>query len=170
MQKSSRRASRMTRHHKRNKSNATLNMVSLMDIFTILLLFLLVNASTESEILKTPPQIKMPESISERSPKENIVIIVSNEEISIDSKTVASTPEVLAKKELIIPGLLVALEQQLIKAKAKKIDEAQFRKRGITIMGDKHISYELIKKIMLSCASMDFTNISLAVVQKEEKS
>lgn len=159
----------MTRHHKRNKGAATLNMVSLMDIFTILLLFLLVNASTESEILKTPQQVKLPESVSERSPKENIVIIVNNQDITIDSKVVANTPEVLNSKELIIPGVLVALEQQLIRARAKKIDDAQYRKRGITIMGDKQIPYELIKKIMLSCASMNFTNVSLAVVQKEDK-
>lgn len=169
MAKSSRRAQRMTRHHKRNKGAATLNMVSLMDIFTILLLFLLVNASTESEILKTPQQVKLPESVSERSPKENIVIIVNNQDITIDSKVVANTPEVLNSKELIIPGVLVALEQQLIRARAKKIDDAQYRKRGITIMGDKQIPYELIKKIMLSCASMNFTNVSLAVVQKEDK-
>ena len=169
MEKSSRRSRRMTRHHKRNKSGATLNMVSLMDIFTILLLFLLVNASTESEILKTPAQIKLPESTSERSPKENIVILVGNEDITIDDKVIANTRSVLASREPIIPAVLVALEQQMIRARARKIDEALFRKRGITIMGDKHIPYELVKKIMLSCASMDFTNVSLAVVQKDDK-
>ena len=80
--KESRRSLRMQRHHKRNKQVASLNMVSLMDIFTILVFFLLVSA-TDQEAMPTMKDIKLPEATSEAKPKTNIVILVSNDMISI---------------------------------------------------------------------------------------
>jgi biopolymer transport protein ExbD len=169
MDKSSRRTRRMERHYKRNNQGATLNMVSMMDIFTILLFFLLMNAAADSEILSPPKQIVLPESITDKGPKENIVIMVNSKEITIDNQVVARTADVLQTKELLIPGVLTALQQQADKARAKRIDNKEFLKRGITIMGDKQIPYDVLKKIMLTCASMDFANISLAVMQKSQE-
>ena len=107
--KESRRAKRMSRHHsRRSDRTASLNMVSLMDIFTILVFFLLVNASS-SEILPTPKAIKLPESIAEKPPKENIVIMVNNTDISLQGKTVASVSSVMADKGNLISPLALPL-------------------------------------------------------------
>ena len=67
-----RRLKRMERQHARNKK-VPFNVVSLMDIFTILVFFLLVNTN-EITPLPNPKGIEMPESISEVSPKESVVI------------------------------------------------------------------------------------------------
>ena len=69
----SRRAKRMGQHHKRNKATATLNLVSLMDIFTILVFFLLVNSS-DVEVLPNDKDIQLPESIAEEKAKETVVM------------------------------------------------------------------------------------------------
>ena len=87
--KESRRSLRMQRHHKRNKQAASLNMVSLMDIFTILVFFLLVSA-TDQEAMPTMKDIKLPEATSEAKPKTNIVILVSNDMISIQGRNVVA--------------------------------------------------------------------------------
>jgi len=76
--KLSRRAKRMQAHHARKSDrNASLNMVSLMDIFTILVFFLLVNA-TNAEVLPSPKNITLPSASSEKSPARNLVISVNN--------------------------------------------------------------------------------------------
>jgi len=165
--KESRRAKRMSRHHsRRSDRTASLNMVSLMDIFTILVFFLLVNASS-SEILPTPKALKLPESIAEKPPKENIVIMVNNHDIHIQGKFVSKVKTVLADKSNYIKPLALALEQikQQKQSKSRK-GSKPIQQRGVTIMGDQKISYALLKKIMLSCASADFSNISLAVAHK----
>ena len=165
--KESRRAKRMSRHHsRRSDRTASLNMVSLMDIFTILVFFLLVNASS-SEILPTPKAIKLPESVAEKTPKENIVIMVNKNDILIQGKSIARVSAVLADNHNLIRPLTQALqrikqEKQSHTAAARK----PARQHGVTIMGDRQIPYALLKKIMLSCASADFANISLAVVHK----
>jgi len=167
--KESHRTLRMARHHKRNKKSATLNMVSMMDIFTILVFFLLVSAG-DQQSLPSLKNIKLPESKAEQTPKENLVILVSHDDIVFQGKTIASTKSVLNSNASIIPELLTALNNTA-KQLSKRSSEKEIKKRGVTILGDKAIPYVLLKRIMLTCASSDFTNISLAVEQKRpEKS
>lgn len=167
--KESHRTLRMARHHKRNKKVATLNMVSMMDIFTILVFFLLVSAG-DQQSLPSLKDIKLPESKAEQVPKENLVILVSKDKLMFQGKALAETKTILGNNSSVIPELLSALNNTA-REMSKRSSEKEVKKRGVTIMGDKEIPYVLLKKIMLTCASSDFTNISLAVVQKRpEKS
>lgn len=161
----SHRTRRMERHHKRNKQQASLNMVSLMDIFTILVFFLLVS-TTESENLPSMKDIKLPESTAEQKPKENIVIMVSNNNILVQGKQVVSTKRALRDKGSVIPELFRSLNKIAKQKVTRRTDEKKVKKRGVTVLGDKDIPYVLLKKIMLTCASSEFTNISLAVIHK----
>ena len=164
--KESRRAKRMQRHHKRNKNAVSLNMVSLMDIFTILVFFLLVSA-TDQESLPSMKEIKLPEATSETKPKTNIVILVSNDKIMIQGRDVVKASDAIRGKNAVIPELLSELNKEAAKKVERVRDEKIVKKRGVTIMGDKEIPYVLLKKIMLTCASTEFTNISLAVLSKQ---
>lgn len=161
--KMSRRAKRMDRHHKRNKSSS-INLVSLMDIFTILVFFLLVNSS-EVEVLPSTKEIKLPESIAEKKPKETLVIVVNDSDISIRGKKLVSVSQVLNSSEPVIENLRRELMRQAEREKARLPKNKKF-KGQITIMGDKEIPYSLLKKIMLTCTKSRYTNISLAVVKK----
>lgn len=158
--KLSRRAKRMKIHHARSKDRiATLNMVSLMDIFTILVFFLLVN-TTSSEVLPSPKNVTLPDSISEKLPLRNLVVAVDGIHIRLQGKTVISVAEVLSTKGNIISPLYDALITSAIKVKNLT------NNKGITIMGDKEVPYLLLKKIMLTCAKAEYANISFAVNQK----
>jgi len=158
--KQSRRARRMKQHHARRKKNtATLNMVSLMDIFTILVFFLLVNA-TSAEVLPSPQNISLPDSVSEKLPMRNLVIAVNEADIRLQGRFVISVKQAMSGNKNTIKLLFEALK---IKAVAVK-DLAD--KRGVTIMGDKEIPFKLLKKIMLTCTGAEYTNISFAVNQK----
>lgn len=164
MMKESRRTKRMERHHTRRKDrNASLNMVSLMDIFTILVFFLLVTSS-DSQVLPSSKSINLPASTTEKQPKKTLVVMVNNNDIQINGKFVTSIQQANNNKK-IIPELARELIQHAKKETTNK------KRYNITIMGDKTIPYDLLKKIMVTCAGTKYANISLAVVQKQgEKS
>ena len=87
------RASRRIRRMERSRKKVVgLNLTSLMDVFTILVFFLLANSSS-SEVLTTPKQIKLPDSIVETKPRETVVILVSPESVLMQGEMVIGTPE-----------------------------------------------------------------------------
>ena len=150
----------------RNQKPATLNLVSLMDIFTILVFFLMVNSS-EVEILETSGAIKLPDSLSEQRPDERIIISVSQDELVVQGRHIVSVDEVLKLQEPLIASLKTELEYQALRKKDRMVDPADFEGK-ITIMGDRELPYELLKRIMYTCQQADFTSIALAVNQVGE--
>lgn len=147
----------------RNTSSVDLNLVSLIDIFTILIFFLLINTGV-ADVLPSSKTIKLPESTAEKAPRETVVVMVSQDEIIVDGRKVASVREVINAEGDLIPGLKAELDllasRQLIRAGS----EAQAK--AITIMGDREIPYRLLRKVMVTSARADFTDVSFAVQQK----
>jgi len=154
---------RSNRDARRRVKSTGINMVSLMDIFTILVFFLLVNSS-DVETLSSNDSIKLPESNSESKPRETLVIAVNAEHILLQGKKVSDVNAVLNSKANVIEGLKRELLQLAKKGKLTS-DQSAFVGE-VTIMGDKQIPYKLLKKIMMTCAESDFGNISLAVQQR----
>ena len=148
----------------RNKSMVDLNLVALIDIFTILIFFLLANAS-EVDVLPNTKAIKLPQSVADRSPKATVVVMVNNEEIIVDGRRVASVAEVMNSGAEVIDALKSELAYQSTRTLIN-IDKKEAVTRDITIMGDKDIPYHLLKKIMLTCALANYSNISFAVMKK----
>ena len=159
--KESRRTKRMASHHKRrNDRTASLNMVSLMDIFTILVFFLLVTSS-DSNTLPSTKSLDLPVSTTDKVPKKTLVIMVNNDDIKINGKTIVPVKAAVNNGKTIVPELALSL------IKFAKKEDKKKKRYNITIMGDKKIPYKLLKKIMLTCAGTKYANISLAVVQKK---
>jgi len=161
----SRRAKRMSRHHARTKRGAALNMVSLMDIFTILVFFLLVSSSSVTD-LPNAKQIQLPESVSDQLPKENVVVMVSDANIVVQGRKVASVKDVSSPSVTEIKPLTRELERLASRTVVATTPDGKPVPREVTIMGDKKIPFELLKKIMLTCTKAGYSNISLAVLRK----
>jgi biopolymer transport protein ExbD len=161
------RAKRMEKHHKRNKGAGMLNLVSLMDIFTILVFFLLVNSS-DVQTLPNAKDMKLPESIAEKKPEETVVVLIGKTEILVQGEAVANIADVMAVQGNDIPELREALLSQndRVLRRAAQDDVAG---REVTIMGDKDIPYRLLKKVMATCTASDYGQISLAVLQKSSE-
>ena len=147
----------------RNKQMMDLNLVSLIDIFIILIFFLLSNAS-EVEVLPSSKSVRLPESISEKNPKVTVVVVVSAQDILVQGKRVASVAEVMESDHDLIEPLKAELDSQYSRQVIRKEREAE--SRAVTIMGDKEIPYRLLRKVMVTCARANYSNISFAVVQK----
>jgi len=159
----SRRARRMQQHHSRNRRVVPLNLVSLMDIFTILVFFLLVNSS-DVEVLPNARTIALPESVAEEKARETVVVMVTGSDILVQGHKVASVKEALADDTPVLEPLQTALEQQAARLLRKTGGDGTGPE--VTIMGDREISYRLLKKVMLSCTLARYGKVSLAVMQK----
>jgi biopolymer transport protein ExbD len=157
---------RRAERRSRNQTMVDMNLVSLIDVFTILIFFLLSNASGV-EALPSPKAVLLPESVSELSPRETIVVIVSATEILVDGRKVASVAEVLAMNGDVIAPLKTELALlQSSRQVIRKENEALSKR--LTIMGDKEIPYRLLRKIMVTSARANFSDVSFAVRQRLE--
>jgi len=149
----------------RNQTMVDMNLVSLIDVFTILIFFLLSN-SGGVEILPSPKAVKLPESISEKAPKETVVVVVSGTEILVDGRKVANVSDVLALEGDMIEPLKAELDLRQNRQVIRKENEATAKQ--LTIMGDKDIPYRLLRKIMVTSARANFSDVSFAVRQRFE--
>ena len=151
----------------RNQNQLDLNLVSLIDVFTILIFFLLSN-STDVETLPSPRAVKLPESIAEQAPKETLVVVVNNQEIVVEGRRIATVAEVMAAKDDLIEPLKAELDLLAKRQVVKQANQAQTQ--AITIMGDREIPYQLLRKVMVTCARANFVDVSFAVRTKVEAS
>jgi len=163
--KSSRRMKRMSRSKKRV---AGLSLVSLMDVFTILVFFLLTNSSS-NEVLSNPKEITLPDSVVESKPRETIVIFISPEVVLLQGEAIMKTSDLLLSKGDVI----VILRDKLLEQKDKVIGattKAVVESKEVTLLADKKIPFKYLKKIMSTCTSAGYGKISLAVIQKASQS
>ena len=149
----------------RNQTMVDMNLVSLIDVFTILIFFLLSN-SGGVETLPSPKAVHLPESVAEKAPRETVIVVVSGSEILVDGRKVANVAEVLAMEGDLIAPLKAELDLQANRQVIRKENEAQSRQ--LTIMGDKDIPYRLLRKIMFTGARANFADVSFAVRQRIE--
>jgi biopolymer transport protein ExbD len=160
----SRRIKRMSRS---KRGIPKMNLTSLMDVFTILVFFLLVN-SGQSEILDTPKQVKLPESVVESRPHETVVIFVSPEEVVVQGEPVISMSDLVSSDGAIEPisARLAALKGAIIGRSTQVVAASQ----EVTVLADKSIPFDVIRRILSTCTAQGYTEISLAVMQKGAES
>ena len=155
---------RMKRMGRNKRKFPGLNLTPLIDVFTILVFFLLFH-STGSDPLKTPKQIKLPDSVVEAKPKETVVIIISPQEVLVQGQVVIRTPELLDDRTgsfAAITERLKQLERNIIGISTKTVAQS----KEVTILADKTIPFRVLKKIMSICTGSGYGKISLAVIQK----
>ena len=165
MKRESRRMKRMSRSKRKLPG---MNLTSLMDVFTILVFFLLTNSSS-TEVLEPPKQITLPASVVESKPRETVVVLVTAENILVQGQWAVNTADVLNTKQAEIPEILQRLQQQrknIIGSSTNTVAKG----REVTILADKTIPFKLLKRIMSTCTRAGYEKISLAVIQKASQS
>jgi biopolymer transport protein ExbD len=155
------RAERRTR----NIPMLDLNLVSLIDIFTILIFFLLSN-SLDVETLPSNKAVRLPESTADKRPREAVVVIVTDNDILVQGHKVAQVADVINVEGDLIEPLKAELDAQASRQVIRRENEAHTK--AVTIMGDRQIPYRLLRKVMVTCARANFSEISFAVIRKNE--
>lgn len=140
---------------------AKLSLISLMDIFTILVFFLLLN-SGESQKIENAKFVDLPDSSSGIAPHTELQIVIDDDEILLGDKAVARVSDVLNSSDKIIAPLAAQLD-----ANTALLGElSSYQKHtglAITISGDRSVPYSLLKRVMTTCQHSNYRNISLAV-------
>lgn len=158
-----RESKRMRRMERSRKKLPDLNLTALMDVFTILVFFLLFHSG--GEVMEAPKQIELPNSVVETKPKETVTIMVSPEMVLVQGEAVISTPELLDDRigsVTEITDRLKQLERNIIGISTKTVAES----KEVTILADKTIPFKVLKKIMSACTGSGYGKVSLAVIQK----
>ena len=159
----SRRMRRISRYQAKPQG---ISLTSLMDVFTILVFFLLVNSG--SEVLEPPRQLILPESVIETKPRETVVIYVNTDEVLVQGEPVVRVADVLAMDGQDIAPItarLTALQDRVIGVRTQMVA----RSDEVTILADKSVPFSVVKQIMSTCTAQGYTRISLAVIQKETR-
>jgi len=159
------RNTRRIKRMSRNRVKITkMNLTSLMDVFTILVFFLLVNSGSV-ELVEAPKNVKLPESRIESKPRETVVIFISPEDVLVQGELVARVDDILED----LPGTtdpisarLAVLKESIVGPSTLAIAESQ----EVTILADRSVPFVVIRRIMTTCTDEGYENVSLAVIQK----
>lgn len=159
--RSSRRIKRMGRNRRKISK---MDLTSLMDVFTILVFFLLINSGS-IEILDSPKELSLPESRVETKPRETVVIFISPTEVLVQGQLVAMVDEILENRKSVLDPIaarLAQLKENIIGTNTLTVSTSQ----EVTILADRSVPFIVIKTIMSTCTGVGFKNVSLAVTQK----
>lgn len=164
----SRRMKRLERNNRKSGHIAGLglNLIPMMDVLSVLVFFLLFHSFNGT---LPEARIVLPDSVVETSPRQTVTIVVTPEVVMIQGDTVINTLELLDDSIGTVHEVTARLEQ-IERDIAGTSTEAVGESKEITLLADKTIPYNVLKKIMSTCTASGYGRISLAVVQKAAKS
>lgn len=151
-------------HFKQMHARSGLNLVSLMDIFTILVFFLLVNSGAQQ--LPSVKDVKLPTSISKKIPQDNLILTITQSNIVLAGHKIVDLVDVIRDKNTTIPALATELKFQASNRHIHKVEAG--KAQAITIMGDENIPYSLLSKVLATCRSVNYTHIEFAAYQQKK--
>jgi biopolymer transport protein ExbD len=137
----------------------------MIDILSVMVSFLLVY-STNVEVLQNTKAIEIPQSIAEQQPRQTVVVMLTRDELFVQGEAIATVAEIQATQGDIIEPLREALKRPTLVG--QDVTEKDLAEREVTVMGDKALPYDVLKKVMRTCTDADYGKISLAVLQKDK--
>lgn len=150
----------------RLKPSSSLILTSLMDILTVLVLFLLKSFVIEGEVITPVPGVSLPESSSDKAPQASIVIAIFNDSIMLNGEVVASVSKSIRSGDLLIQPLATRLDEareQTIEIARLRGTQEEFAGK-VAIQGDKEIDFAILQRVMYTCSVSGYEQISLAVL------
>ena len=153
---------RHARHGKAGGGHGPLTLIPMIDMLTIMVVYLLVHAA-DTEILPNTRNISIPQSISEQKPHEATVVTVTRDMLYVDGEAVVPIARIAAGGDPVIEPLRAALGRQ-----AESVLGEPGSQREVTVMAEKSLPYSLLRRIVASCSAADYSKVSLAVVEREQ--
>lgn len=149
---------------------AQLNLTPMVDIFAVLLIFLLKSYSTEGVILTSNHGLELPASTSSLQPVPTLTLTLTKEAVFVEDRRVQDLESLEREEDLLIPELAKTLkihtERQARFLAA--VSPQSLPDPRVTILADRTLPFRVLEKVMYTCSREGFTDISLAVYQKAE--
>jgi biopolymer transport protein TolR len=146
------------------REDAELNLIPLIDIMSVLVAFLLIY-STEVETVQNSKGIEIPQSTAEVKPQSSVVVMITREHIFVQGEPVTTIAEVQSTTTALVEPLRQVLERPML---ASSSSDADMSSREVTVIADKSLPFDIVKRVMATCSSSSYGKISLAVLQKEK--
>ena len=162
----SNRARRTSHKNLRHRTDAELNLIPLIDILSVMVAFLLVY-SADVEMIQNTKGVEVPQSIAEEQPKQSVVVMITKDQLFVQGELVTSIEEIRGAGTPLIEPLREVLQRPLLIGEVAAPDPA-LAAREITVMGDKSLPYDVVRKVMATCTAATYGKISLAVLQREK--
>lgn len=181
------------RHGKRTGAKrsvvAILSLTAMVDLFTVLVVFLLQNYATTGEVIDIPEGVKLPEAHEVKDLKPANVVIVSDKGVAVNNDKVMEIAQVRASEDWNLEPLKIKLMQLIqkgeeekhalgnkiknavekIKAGDKAVDEEVDPYRKVTIQADKQLDFLTLKKVMYSVTEAGIVEINFAVMKRPDE-
>jgi biopolymer transport protein ExbD len=164
-------ARQSVRRQGRKRGNATvkLNITSMIDMFTLMVVFLLQNYSAQGQLVTPAEGLTLPKSSIEKTAEEALSVKVSKNSIMVENKVVVSPSEFAAlehQKGFMIESLYAVLSKYSEEAQ-KSADRFKTEFSGkISIQGDDAIPYNVLTRVMYTCGQSGYPNMNLVVYRK----
>lgn len=152
-----------SKKHK-NVEKGELNMNSMMDMMTIILLFLLKSYSVEGSLVKQNDNLRLPESMRDEKPKKELNVAVSQNIIMVNDEPVMPVSNI-NMDEMIIGPLEQRLTVYATQEKQLEVDIAKEFTHQVIIQGDKQITFDVLFRIMYTCSKSEFYKMRLLTIQ-----
>ena len=148
----------------RHREDAELNLIPLIDILSVMVAFLLVY-SADVEVIQNTKGVEIPQSSVEEQPKHSVVVMITKDQLFVQGELITSIEEIRAAGTPLIDPLSAALKRPMLAGEAAAEDLAWSE---ITVIGDKSLPYDVVRRVIATCTDAGYGKISLAVVQKEK--
>ena len=148
-----------------------LNITSMMDMFTIVLVFLLKNFATEGNLLTSADNLILPISLKSQNPTEvSMNIVVDKDWVLVDDQQIMKTQDVKQQDSLNLEPVLNILKE-------KRTEEEESAMAGIidasigkiVLQFDKNLIYDIVTKMVATCGYAGYTNVKFAVTKQGDE-
>lgn len=146
----------------RPQQEAELNLIPLIDVMSVLVAFLLIYTA-DVENVQNSKNIEVPRSTSETQAQQSVVVMITKEHLFVQGELVADLAAVNASSEALVEPLRRVLDRPMLLGSGGSAGEAT---REVTVIADKSLPFDLVRKVMATCTATTYGKISLAVLQK----
>ena len=145
-------------------SHGMSSLIPMIDMLTILVVYLLVHAA-DYEVVPNTKSIQIPQSMSETKPRETVTVLITKESLFVNGAEIASVAELRSRPELVIEPLKKVLVTEAGKRVLK--DRNDPSSHEVTVLADKDLPYSFLKKVLSTCTAAEYGKVSLAVLERE---
>ena len=150
----------------RQHDEAELNLIPLIDVMSVLVAFLLIYTA-DVEIIQNNKGIEIPQSSAEVQPQQSVVVMITKEHLFVQGELTASIAEIRGSEASLLEPLRRVLDRPMLVDDLTATDPALLAAREITVIADKSLPFDVVRKVMATCTASAYGKISLAVLQKE---
>jgi biopolymer transport protein ExbD len=139
--------------HERKVQMVSLSLTSMVDMFAILVIFLLTSSSSVTQWLEIDHPIDLPKAKASDVPQKAATIQISSDAIYGDAKPLITI------REASNSGPTIDVVRRWLARQDKK-------KGYVNVVADSKVSFGIIRRVVASCQEAGFSNVNLAVQPK----